>query len=446
MSDLTETPFALPLTYSGGRQYFTMPTGFTGAFTYKLWGAGGAGGGNDSGAGGNGAGGGYIEGSGYVAAGSTVEIYVGQGGRPGISSSGGGGGRGGGSYSGFGGGSGGSAGPAGWSGGGGGGGGATVLKVDGQVIAVGSGGGGGGGGGNRGPYNTGENASGNHNTIITAGPYSGGQTNGAWSSLLNTYSVWEGNGNYIWYVYFPATADATLEVSVDNYGTAYLDGTEILSIGGYNSVYSTTGLVSAGWHNIRINGINTGGPGSLGARIIQNGAVIWTSRDPQDPRPYSSHGAPGGDCPGDGGGGGGGGGGYFGGAAGDARPWYDNGGYAGSNGTNFILGQNPMQSGQYPSYTTPGNASGLPSSSISYGGPTASAGHDGYALLTFYKTTSLFAKAGGQYRKVTPWIKRNGAFSTKLLTWVKVSGVWKSIVYGDAFISISSDDTSWSRS
>jgi hypothetical protein len=112
--------------------------------------------------------------------------------------------------------------------------------------------------------------------------YSGGATNGAWASMLNSLSVWEGNGDYTWRFYFPATQSYNFDLSVDNYGTLYVDEVAIVYAPSYNSVWSGSKVITEGWHTIRINGINTGGPASIGARILQNGNQIWTTRSPRN--------------------------------------------------------------------------------------------------------------------------------------------------------------------
>lgn len=127
---------------------FTAPVGTT-SLAIDIGGGGGGGGGNDSHAGSPGYPGHTVTGTISVSAGQTVGVYVGGGGKAGVSGRGSaGGGAGGTSGLAYSGGAGGSAGPAGSSGGGGGGGAATVITVDGSEVAVAAGGGGGGGGGN----------------------------------------------------------------------------------------------------------------------------------------------------------------------------------------------------------------------------------------------------------------------------------------------------------
>lgn len=125
-------------------------------------------------------------------------------------------------------------------------------------------------------------------TIIAPGGYGGGvlnsystgSTNGAWSSLLNSNSIWNGNGDYYWNLYFPATQDYQFNLAIDNYGTLYVDDVEIVYAPSFNSVWSATTEITQGWHTIKITGTNTGGPAAIGATITQTGTVIWTTRYP----------------------------------------------------------------------------------------------------------------------------------------------------------------------
>jgi hypothetical protein len=455
MASELETVVTVPLEYIGGRYFVTMPaTGFIGKLGFNLWGAGGGSGGNDSHHGGDGAGGGYVEGviTG-INPGDLIEVFVGQGGGAGGSSGGGGGGYNGKSGTGFSGGAGGNAGPAGWSGGGGGGGGATVIRVNGNVAAIAGGGGGGGGGGNysygadaglsfnhtyktdialadqskgiagrshpgdggggggggggiaggsgglSGSGDVGANAGSNGTNDVRGGQpiltgeycnykvpggynspvypgnnvgfggsndatssyYPNGGTNGAWSGLLNTYSVWQGNGSYTYRVYFPASQNYQFDLSIDNYGWLYVDEVEMVYAPTYNSVFSATHFISAGWHTVRVYGINTGGPGAVGAQILQNGTQIWNTRNTINP----------------------------------------NDGSRTNNGGN------------------------------------------GYATVTFYRTSGFFVKKNGEYALVRPRVKVHRVFTSKLNTWVKVAGEWRS-VNGTELVTFSQDSTNWS--
>ena len=131
---------------NGQTRTVTIPQGLR-TLTFHIYGgAGGAGGDDASHRGGSGAPGDLVVVTVNVAQGDVVELAVGQGGQRGSNSaSNAPGGQGGGSYKtsanvAYSGGAGGKAGSGGSSGGGGGGGGATVLAINGNVIAVAGGG------------------------------------------------------------------------------------------------------------------------------------------------------------------------------------------------------------------------------------------------------------------------------------------------------------------
>jgi hypothetical protein len=266
------------------------------------------------------------------------------------------------------------------------------------VKAIAGGGGAGGGGGQ---YSSGQAATGSPNNSnpygVNAG-YPNGGTNGAWSNILNQYAVWQGNGWYYWKVYFPTTDTYTISASIDNYGSFWIDSTQIMSIGGYQSVYTATPTVTAGWHIVSMYGINTGGPGAVGGIITGPSGTIWTSKATAS---IGTNGNNGEDEQSDAGGGGGGGGGYIGGTGGIAGVG-DVGGTAGANGVNYI--NNPSHSlpsyGTYGTGTVCGGATDIdyPGGNRAYGGlfPTGN-GYNGYAIITFYKKSALFVKKDGVY-------------------------------------------------
>lgn len=123
--------------------------------------------------------------------------------------------------------------------------------------------------------------------VDSSGVYSIGETNGNWSSLLNNFCVWNGNGEYSWYVYFANTDTYYFDLSIDDYGTMFIDDSQVVHAPapGYRGIWTESRVVTAGWHNIRISAVNTGGPGGIGARIRNSGGTaIWTGRDSRDPR------------------------------------------------------------------------------------------------------------------------------------------------------------------
>lgn len=418
---------ALP--YVGQRYYLTLPSSLKSNFDFKLWGAGGG----SSNIGGNGAGGNFVNGSHTAADGALIEVFVGSAGSVitnGISYhsnqqnlAGGTGGifndRDGGH--------------------GGGGGGATALVVNSTIAAVAGGGGGAGGYGDDYWVSGYENATGGMQPAVTNNTYANGGTNGAWSNLLNSYSVWEGNGTYKWDVYFPESKNWIFEGSVDNYGDMYLDYSPVLNIPSFQGVYSGSAYVTAGWHTISISAVNYGGPAAIGALIRDMGAygTIWTTRSQRNVG-TSGHGDDGQNGYDDGwGGGGGGGAGYPRGGVGGTSS------YAGANGLNYIPNIGAADTGQYGSYTLPGGVhdSEYPGGGIGYGGSGGGSGGNGYAILTFYPKTVMFAKNDGAYKSVLPSVKINGSYRP-VYAWVKTGGVWKPILTSPS-ISFNTDSTSW---
>lgn len=458
--------FSVALSYTGGRRYAAIPAqGFQGRMTFKLWGAGGGPGGYDSHHGGNGAGGGFVQGEVAVSAGDLIEVYVGQGGQMGGTGSGYNGGPNGKSHKDYAGGAGGQPGPAGSSGGGGGGGGATALYVKGALRAIAGGGGGGGGGGNRGPYPYGQEATGSYSPpgLYTSNSYTPSPYIDVYVGFLNQYGIWErsptagytwnfyepefltynDDSTYSWNVYFPATTTYTFNVSGDNYGNIAVDGSVVAIAYNWNYVASASTTVTQGWHTVSMYGVNYGGAAAVAGQILQNGVTeIWNSRSSRTPG--LGHGYNGGNCNSDGGGGGGGGGGYQGGPGGQPREYYDNGGYAGANGLNFLSGKTPQTTGQYGNYRTPGGVSD-PSypGGVGYGGEIGvSAGQNGYALLTFYNSTGVYVKENGVYRSVQPSLKVNTGFSPRALVWVNIGGTWRAVSSNNS-LSFASDSTNW---
>ena len=301
--------------------------------------------------------------------------------------------------------------------------GGTISANPGDTVQIYTGGGGGagtsngagvaGGGG-------GLSASLNWSTLNMLGtPGNFRSTNGAYSGFLNTYGVWNYSSSYPSFdqtvvINFPFSANYTFTGSADNYGTIYVDGGPVLSIGGYETTYSATVSIAAGDHSIRVLGINPDPPtpGSIGLTIVGGGfsggnggtagasgasgggggggggTVILINNSIQAVAPgggggggagYNSGGRPNQNTPGnngtyyggdgqsnggDGGGGGGGAGGFNGGAGG-AVYGGDDGAYSGENGA-------PL---------TP--SGGAASTGTNGGGPTAPGG-SGYVTVSYY--------------------------------------------------------------
>ena len=439
----------LEFTYDGTTKVITASENCT--LQYTLVGGGGGGGGPDRLNGSDGLPGLVVNGAIALTKGQTVYCSVGGagtgGGAQGTSKAGGPGGY---SLDGFSGGTGGTSGWAGSSGAGGGGGGATVLSFDtsqSNLISVAAGGGGGGGGGNHGYGATYSTSSYGDTQSYALRYYSDGSTNGSWSSLLNTYSIWNGNGDYTWEVYFPDTANYTFTISIDNTGAIYLDGTLVKEttgneFGRFGSTHSATKNVTKGWHTVKMNATNWGGPAALGGTISDSSGVkIWTTRSSYNPLSATYNAGRGGhgvNYSGDGGGAGGGGGGYRGGRGGSTRGG-DVGGYSGSTGYNYNA---------YPAITTIGSPSSYGAGGAANWRPGIGAsGTGGYAAFTAVHTDTSI-KQNGTWKKANAVYVRDSIsiFGFRIGYWKSIeslytrsNGEWKK-VYGEntpAYYSLS---------
>jgi len=302
--------------------------------------------------------------------------------------------------------------------------GGTIPANPGDTVRIYTGGGGGpGGAGSSGGGGTGgQSASVNWSTLNMLGPNNFRSTNNAYCGFLNQYGIWNYSGEYPTFdqtvtLNFPYGAAYTFTASCDNYGTIYLDGNPILSIGGYTSTYTTTIYVGAGNHSVRLLGINEGGPGSIGLLVVGGGfsggnggtagaqgssgggggggggTVILINDSIQAMAPGGGGGGGSGlqsggranqNTPGnngtyyggegqskgggDGGGGGGGGGGFNGGAGG-AVYGGDDGAYSGENGAPLVPAGGSSSSGSNGGAGGQGNGAG---------------GGSGYATVSYY--------------------------------------------------------------
>lgn len=116
--------------------------------------------------------------------------------------------------------------------------------------------------------------------------------NYAWNSFMNTYAVWVSDSyapygsietfsrNWV----APYTGSYTLEISADNYGELYVDGSFIGSTSSFTSTATFSFSATSGSKILKINTRNDGGPAGVAAVIKnQSGTVIWTTRDVLDP-------------------------------------------------------------------------------------------------------------------------------------------------------------------
>lgn len=418
------TTVVRPLGYTGSVQQLTWDAGNGSSVTAYLWGGGGGGGGNDSAVGGNGGGGGYSSYSFTVNNGDVIKVAVGGGGGGGVSGQGGA--------------PGGAAGAS-W----------VPEEVFNTRTAVGS------------------------TPVI---PYS----NSAYCSFLNTYGVWidpiwAGNFNNTYTVNFPTSGYYTITASCDNYGYVSIDSTVVLDVPDFHYTVSTRVYVTAGNHTVFLQGINTGGPGSIGVTIsggdgysggrggaaggggssggggggggatvlLLNSSIVavaggggagggggnrGVAEGENAPgargQASESSGQNGRDKSGDGGGGGGGGGGYAGGQGGSC-PSGDQGGYAG------VYGSNSGSSTQNPNGRTPGGTSNpYYPGTVGRGGVNTQQGVPGYAVFVF-DLPGVFVNQGGSFTPVSKiWVKQNNVWTQPQSIYVKSNDSWNQVVGG----------------
>ena len=324
----------------------------------------------------------------------------------------------------------------------------------------------------------------------------------AYAQFVNRYGVWDGDGNYYWYTYFPRSNSYDVTIGADNHAWFYIDDALVIETPGDSSFanpVSTTVFVTQGYHVIKIVGADYGPPGCIAAAMT-NG---WTTRSARYPSADSYSGANGGragygGCSGGGGGGGGstvlfldntligvGGGGGGGGGGGNQSPapgpggdggysgmltagqnggdksgdggggGAGGGGYRGGNGagpgggdtgggggaTGYPLGTyTELDSGTKPGGTT----SGFWSGNAGYGGSGAGANNavDGLAVFQFV-AGGLSIKDGGEWKTVnTTYIKDAGQWKEVQAIYVKRNGAWQ-LTQGISPVSFSAVSGSW---
>jgi hypothetical protein len=417
-----------PLSYTGTVESLTWSQGINVPVRAYLWGGGGGGGGNDSNPGGSGSGAGYAEVSFNLNSGDTIEVVVGGCGGPGAS---------------------------GVAGSGGGFAGASYLTV-GTIFTT--------------------------RTAATSPP-TFAQFNPNYCGFLNTYGVWESNTrtrdfDRSYTVSFPSTGLYTFTASADNSAVISMDGTPLFSATTFTNTFEQPVQVTAGNHTVRIQALNTGGPGSValtisggvnysGSRggnaggsgssgagggaggatvLLLNGVVLGvaggggggggggntgaaTGQSAPGTRGQAafpiSNGQNGTNKSGDGGGGGGGGGGYGGGNGGQT-PGGDVGGEAGSFGSSYSnIGITSDPTNRQPAY----QASGAKyyNTERGAGGQPRSQGTVGYAVLEF-DVLGAFVKESGTWQPIdTAYIKFNNIWRQIQATYVKQAGAWQPI-------------------
>jgi len=372
----------------------------------------------------------------------------------------------------------------------------TFAVTNGDVIQIAVAGAGGAGAGGAGAPGGGPGSSYTDTTVWTSlellsNPINQRVTNGAYVGFLNQYGVWNYTPSATYFdqtvtVNFASTGYYNITGSCDNYATIYIDSVSVLDIPGFRATYSSSVYVTAGNHSLRLYGVNTGGPGSLGVTITggssfgggrggtsggsgSSGAgggsggasVVFLNGTPiaiaggggggggggntgsatGQSAPGSSgqtsvgiySGQNGQDKDGDGGGGGAGGGGYAGGNGGET-PGGDQGGYAGYFGSS--LGDVVIN----PSGRTPGGT-GQPyySGSAGYGGTNTQVGTGGYVVLDMTVGSSSVKYDGNWEPVQKTYVKNAGVWNAVQATYVKNGGTWSPIngSFAPAFTTVS---------
>jgi len=410
--------------FSNSLQQLVWPT-TTSEITAYVWGAGGGGGGNDSGSpGGSGGGSGFARKTFTIENGDVLQVGVAGAGGPGGSSQGG------------------------------------------------------APGGGAGPSYT---ASTVWTTLnLTGSPYIR-VTNGAYVGFLNQYGVWNytpsaSGFDHTVTINFASSGYYNLTGACDNAAAAYIDNVPVLDMPGFQATYSASVYVTAGNHSLRLNGINTGGPGSLGFTItggasFGGGNGSAAGRVPSSggggggggasviflngtPIVIAGGGAGGGGAGNDGGGGGRGnapgpGGqtttGIYAGQNGGPKAEADGGGgggggggYAGGNGGPTVNGDQTAYAGYFgsnlgdivanPNAQTPGGTNQpYYSGAIGYGGSNTRFGGPGYVVLDI-NVGGGSVKYNGDWESVQKtYVKTNGVWQPVQATYIKDNGVWSPI-------------------
>ncbi len=307
------------------------------------------------------------------------------------------------------------------------------------------------------------------------------QYNPNYCAFLNTYGVWESNTNLrdfdrFYTVFFPTTGLYTFTASADNSAVISMDGIPLFSATTFTQTFEQPVQVTAGNHTVRIQALNTGGPGSVALTIsggsnfsagrggnaggagssggggggggatvlLLNGNVIGVAggggggggagngpQGQQAPGPngqapaLTNNGQNGTNKNGDGGGGGGGGGGLTGGNGGQS-PGGDTGGQAGFYGGSFsVNGAAAGATGRLPAGATYPYWSSL----RGYGGNggafspfTPSDGTPGYAVIEI-DTVGGFVKDAGVWKPIeAAYIKVNNTWQRIQATYRKTTG------------------------
>ena len=139
------------------------------------------------------------------------------------------------------------------------------------------------------------------NSLIKAPEYYPAPTtiNGQWSTLINSFGVWDGSGEYRWYVTIYNSGKYKFNLSVDDIGSLYLAPNEFDSTfelvvetnqtsrtDNFTNIFTVEKFLFQGDYIIKIIADTTGSSAALAASITDyHNDVIWNSsgvKNPQD--------------------------------------------------------------------------------------------------------------------------------------------------------------------
>ena len=286
-------------------------------------------------------------------------------------------------------------------------GGAASVVIVNRVVKVAAAGGGGGGG-------YGEDGAGGATAGLPGGRWVPTSTSiypvtlsRAWNAFMNNYAVWGAGQDYTTTINFPVSGTYTFNYSVDNYGSVYLDGSEIISYSNYAATTTYTQSVSAGNHTVRVTGVNTGGPAGVAAQILKpDNTELWNTRDLILNSGLNSI-SKGGDgtTRGGGGSGGGGAGHPYGGLSGDAYGDDAPGSVGGNGGQNYNGGylSAVIDSELVESVVAPGSEAGTPggvTDPLYPGSKRGYPGTPGAVILVFTREFTGWIKDDDEWKQI----------------------------------------------
>ena len=289
----------------------------------------------------------------------------------------------------------------------GGGGAASAVIINGIPSVVAAGGGGGGGYGEDGAGGATPGLPGGRWVPTTTSIYPVTLSR-AWNAFMNNYAIWGGGQDYTTTINFPSTGTYTFNYSVDNYGSVYLDGSQIITYSDFGTTTTYTQVVSAGDHTVRVTGVNTGGPAGVAAQILKpDGSKLWDTRDLilTSGLNSSSRGANG--LTQGGGGSGGGGAGYpYGGLSGIAYGDDQQGSGGGNGGQNYNGGYLTAEiAGEIvESIVDPGSEAGTPGGVTDPLYPGSKRGYPstpGAIILVFTREFTGWIKESDSWKQIT---------------------------------------------